>query len=95
MARARPLSTLAHSLLWPTILLSLAGWIIALAGISAAQRTCNNSGAELLTPDVRQASSLPRQGVGCHQLLRFPWGILWGSLLPILATAVAAASNRS
>lgn len=95
MARTRPLSTLAHSLLWPTILLSLAGWIIALAGISAAQRSCNESGEALLTPDVRQASSLPQQGVGCHQLLRFPWWILWGSLLPILATAVAAASNRS
>ena len=94
MARTRPLSTLAHSLLWPTILLSLAGWIIALAGISASQRTCNNDPA-LMTPLAAQAASVPQQGVGCHQLLRFPWWILWGSLLPILGVAIAAASNRS
>ena len=94
MARTRHLSTLAHSLLWPTLLLAFSGWIIALAGISASQRACNNT-PELLTraPNLPQTSDLPQ--VGCHQFLRFPWWILWGSLVPIIGVMASAGSNRA
>ena len=94
MARARHLSILAHSLLWPTILLALAGWIVSLAGISASQKTCNNTPGILNeVPQFAQTSDLPQ--IGCKRFLRFPWWIMWGSLVPIVGVAIAAASNRS
>ena len=71
MARARHLSILAHSLLWPTILLALAGWIVSLAGISASQKTCNNTPGILNeVPQFAQTSDLPQ--IGCKRFLRFP-----------------------
>jgi hypothetical protein len=94
MARARHLSILAHSLLWPTILLALAGWIVSLAGISASQKTCNNTPGILNeVPQFAQTSDLPQ--IGCKRFLRFPWWIMWGSLVPIVGVAIAAASNRA
>ena len=94
MARARHLSILAHSLLWPTILLALAGWIVSLAGISASQKTCNNTPGILNeVPQFAQTSDLPL--IGCKRFLRFPWWIMWGSLVPIVGVAIAAASNRA
>jgi len=73
MARTRPLTTLFHALVWPSILIALAGWIIALAGLAASQRSCN-SDLGLLTqqqPQFHQVSTLP--AVGCHATFRWPW----------------------
>lgn len=76
MARTRPLSATAHALLWPTLLLSLAGWIIALAGISAVQRSCNVHPELISKAPVEQTSALPQ--VGCRRAFRFPWFVWSG-----------------
>jgi len=88
---ARPLSTLAHGLIWPFILLSLAGFIIALSGLASSQRACNGDPAIAENPEFSQVGTNPQ--IACSKAFRWPWFVLFFSSLPVVLTAIAAASN--